>query len=128
MKAYVHYAVYGEFLSEEAFYSFQMEEFGDVPDTVVERKAAKRSAKRSAKNLAEYGYVVLSYAVIDHETEDMTWCPNKEQPILKATATLAAIEKGKEFMEQDGYSTDPDTLRQRTKEEDARWGYRYKGL
>jgi hypothetical protein len=128
MKAYVHYAVYGEVLSEEAFYSFQMEEFGDQPDTVAERKAAKRSAKRSAKNLAEYGYVVLSYEVIDHDTDDMTWCPNTEQPILKATATMAAIEKGKEFMEQDGYPTDPETLRQAAKEEMAAWGYCYKGL
>ena len=127
-EAYVHYAVYGEFLSREAFHSFQMEECGDLPDTVEQRKAARRSAKRSAKNLAEYGYVVLSYEVIDHETEDMTWSPNKEQPVLMATATTAAIEKGKEFLKQDGYSTDPDTLRQRTKEELARWSYLYKGL
>ena len=67
-----------------------------------------RSAKRSAKNLAEYGYVTLSYGEMEDDTEDMMWNPNRYQPVLKVTPTMAAVEKGREFLEQAGYDTEPD--------------------
>ena len=130
--AYWRYAVYGEMDSTEAYHAFEMRSDlrGDweAGEKVQTKKAANRSAKRSAENLAEYGYVVLSYGEMKADTDDMMWNPNQYQPVLMVTATMAAAEKGKELLEQDGYTTDPETLRQMYREHMAARHIAYKGL
>lgn len=129
--AYFSYAVYGKLQREEARNAFEVRSIWrrDIKggDKVQDRKAANRSAKRSAKNLAEYGYVVLSYDG-PRETSDMEFNPNLYQPVLYITPTMAAVEKGKEFREQDGEPTDPATLREQSRKMMAEWGYKYRGL
>jgi hypothetical protein len=116
---YFSYAIDGKLQRQEARHAFEVrsEWSKDIKggDKVQDRKAANRSAKRSAKNLAEYGYVVLSYDG-PPETYDMEFNPNLYQPVLYVTPTMAAVEKGKEFMEEDGEPTDPEELRKRYEE------------
>ena len=117
MGTYVHHTVCGKMYSTEAYDAFEMR--SDLRDDydwkagekVQSRKASTRSAKRSAKNLAEYGYVVLSYDEMNDDTGEMMYNPNVHQPVLIVTATMAAVEKGREFWEQAGYDTEPETLR-----------------
>ena len=115
MDTYVHHTVCGEMYSTEAYDALEMRstlrDDWKAGEKVQSRKASTRSAKRSAKNLAEYGYVVLSYDDMNDDMGEMMYNPNVHQPVLIVTATMAAIEKGREFWEQDGYSTDPETLR-----------------
>ena len=117
--AYYSYTVGGTLAREEARHAFEVrsEWSDDVKDRakVQDRKAAFRSSKRSAKNLAEYGYAVLSYDS-PKETFDMENSPNLYQPVLYITPTMAAVEKGKEFMEQDGETVTPEELRQQYQE------------
>lgn len=109
---YWNFYLHGELRNEEVIHAFEMrsEWSSDVKvgEKVQNKKATNRSAKRSAKNLAEYGYVTLSYGEMEADTEDMMWNPNKYQPVLKVTPTMAAVEKGREFLEQAGYDTEPD--------------------
>ena len=124
MGAYWHYAVYRKMESKEAYHAFEMRSGwrGDVKagEKVQSKKATNRSAKRSAKNLAEYGYVVLSYGEMEADTDDMMWNPNQYQPVLMVTATMGAVAKGKEFLEQGGYTTDPEALKQMHEENKTR--------
>lgn len=117
--AYYSYTVDGKLDRQEARHAFEVRsEWSDdikAGDKVQDRKAAYRSAKRSAKNLAEYGYAVLSYDG-PRETFDMEFSPNLYQPILYITPTMTAVEKGKEFMEQDGETVNPEELQQQHKE------------
>lgn len=112
--AYYSFTVDGKLVRQEARHAFEVRsEWSDdtkAGNKVQDRKAAYRSAKRSAKNLAEYGYAVLSYAA-PRETFDMEGSPNLYQPILYITPTMAAVEKGKGFMEQDGEAVDPEKLK-----------------
>ena len=112
--AYYSYAVNGKLDRTEARHAFEVRSLwsDDVKagEKVQDRKTANRSAKRSAKNLAEYGYAVLSYEA-PKETFDMENNPNLYQPVLFITPTMAAVEKGKEFMEQDGETVDPEELK-----------------
>ena len=121
--AYYSYTVDGKLDRQEARHAFEVrsEWSDDVKDRakVQDRKAAFRSAKRSAKNLAEYGYAVLSYDG-PRETFDMEFSPNLYQPILYITSTMAGVEKGKEFMEQDGETVAPEELRQQYEESTKR--------
>ena len=107
-RVYWEFYLHGELRDEEVIYAFEMrsEWFGGAKAQT--KKAANRSAKRSAKNLAEYGYVTLSYGEMKADTDDMALNPNQYQPILKVTPTMAAVEKGREFLEQAGYDTEPD--------------------
>ena len=111
-RVYWNFYLDGELRNEEVIHAFEMrsEWRSDVKveETVQNKKATHRSAKRSAKNLAEYGYVTLSYGEMEADTEDMMWNPNKYQPVLRVTPTMAAVEKGREFLEQAGYDTEPD--------------------
>jgi hypothetical protein len=119
--AYWHFAVGGKLLRQEARHAFNVRSIYQEDSTlkpgdkVQDQKAANRSAKRSAKNLAEYGYVVLSYDG-PPETYDMENSPNLYQPVLYITPTMAAVEKGREFCEQDGEPTDPEELKRRHEE------------
>ena len=115
--AYYSYTVDGKLGRQEARYAFEVRSEWSVEARVKvqDRKAANRSAKRSAKNLAEYGYAVLSYDG-PKETFDMEGSPNLYQPVLYITPTMAAVEKGKEFMEQDNENTNPDELKQQHKQ------------
>jgi len=45
---------------------------------------------------------------MEDECGDFEWNPNLHQPILRVTPTMAAVEKGREFLEQAGYDTEPD--------------------
>lgn len=115
MGTYVHHTVCGKMYSTEAYDAFKMRsnlrDDWKAGEKVQSRKASTRSAKRSAKNLAEYGYVVLSYDEMNDDKGDMMYNPNVHQPVLIVTATMAAVEKGREFWEQAGYDTKPETLR-----------------
>jgi hypothetical protein len=98
--------------NEEVIHAFEMRsewrEDVNAREKVQSKKSTNSSAKRSAKNLAEYGYVTLSYGEMKADTDDMMWNPNQYQPILRVTPTMAAVEKGREFLEQAGYNTEPD--------------------
>jgi hypothetical protein len=128
---YGSYALDGKLGRQEARHAFEMksEHHDDYKsgDRVQGIKAAYRSSKRSAKNLAEYGYVVLSYDA-PRETFDMDYSPNRYQPVLYITPTMAAVEKGKEFREQDGEPTDPEEIRRRHKEVSAAMAEAMKGF
>lgn len=117
--AYYSYAIDGKLTRWEARHAFEVRSTWSEGikggDKVQDRKAANRSAKRSAKNLAEYGYVVLSYDG-PRETWDMESNPNRYQHVLYITPTMAGVEKGREFREQDGEPTDPEELKRRYKE------------
>ena len=110
--AYWNFYLDGELRNEEVIHAFEMRSgwSSDVNagEKVQSKKSTNRSAKRSAKNLAEYGYVTLSYGEMKADTDDMMWNPNQYQPILRVTPTMAAVEKGREFLEQAGYNTEPD--------------------
>lgn len=47
--------------------------------------------------------------------------PNLYQPALFITPTMAAVEKGKELMEQHGEPTDPKELKKRHEEITKEW-------
>lgn len=131
--AYWHYAVGGKLLMQEARLAFNVrsiyqEDSNIAPtDKVQDVKSAYRSSKRSAKNLAEYGYVTLSYGA-PRETFDMEFNPNRYQPVLYITPTMAAVEKGKEFREKDGEPTDPDELKRRHREAREEWRQAIQGF
>jgi len=107
---YWNFYLHGELRDEEVIHAFEMRSESSVEtgEKVQTKKATNRSAKRSAKNLAEYGYVTLSYGEMKADTDDMMFNPNQYQPILRVTPTMAAVEKGREFLEQAGYDTEPD--------------------
>lgn len=105
---YWDFYLHGELRDEEVIHAFEMRSEWSGGEKAQTKKAANRSAKRSAKNLAEYGYVTLSYGEMKADTDDMMWNPNQYQPILRVTPTMAAVEKGREFLEQAGYDTEPD--------------------
>jgi hypothetical protein len=124
---YWNFYLYGELKDEEVIQAFEMrsEWSSDVNagEKVQTKKATHRSAKRSAKNLAEYGYVTLSYGKMKADTDDMMWNPNQHQPILRVTPTMAAVEKGREFLEQAGCDTEPDREEVKKQRQEAlnRW-------
>ena len=107
---YWNFYLHGELEDEEVIGAFEMRAEWNVKagEKAQTKKATNRSAKRSAKNLAEYGYVTLSYGEMKADTDDMMFNPNQYQPILRVTPTMAAVEKGREFLEQAGYDTEPD--------------------
>ena len=105
---YWDFYLHGELRDEEVIHAFEMRSEWSGREKAQTKKAANRSAKRSAKNLAEYGYVTLSYGEMKADTDDMALNPNQYQPILRVTPTMAAVEKGREFLEQAGYDTEPD--------------------
>lgn len=121
---YYSYAIDGKLDRREARVAFEVRStWSDglkAGESVQDLKTAFRSAKRSAKNLAEYGYAVLSYDY-PRETFDMENSPNLYQPVLFITPTMAAVEKGKEFMEKDGEITDPVELKRRHEEITKAW-------
>lgn len=124
--AYWHYVVGGKLLRQEARQAFNVRSIYqedsklEPGDKVQDVKSAYRSSKRSAKNLAEYGYVILSYDA-PRDTFDMEFNPNRYQPVLYITPTMAAVEKGREFREQDGEHTDPDEIKRRHEEVTKAW-------
>lgn len=126
--AYWHHAVSGKLLRQEARHAFnvrsiyQEDSKREPGDKVQDVKTAFRSSKRSAKNLAEYGYVILSYDYPkEYANDPLQNRANLYQPVLFITPTMAAVEKGKEFREQDGEPTDPDELKRRNEEISKAW-------
>lgn len=126
--AYWHFAVGGKLLQQEARHAFNVRSIYQDDSTlkphdkVQDQKTANRSAKRSAKNLAEYGYVVLSYdGPQEYEGDPFQNRANLYQPVLYITPTMAAVEKGREFREQDGEPTDSEELKRRHKEMSKAW-------
>jgi hypothetical protein len=102
---YFHWAVYGELSRDVVISAFEMK-------TNYNTKVTSRSAKRSAKNLAEYGYLTLSYEAPDNFNYYEDFDPHRYQPLLVATITPAGVEKGRELMEADGEPTDPEELQE----------------
>lgn len=133
--AYWHHAVSGKLNRQEARHAFNVRSIYQEDsklkpsDKVQDVKAAYRSSKRSAKNLAEYGYVILSYDYPkEYDNDPFQNRANLYQPVLFITPTMAAVEKGKEFTEQDGEPTDPDELKRRHEEVAKKWQESVKGF
>lgn len=126
--SYWHHAVSGKLNKQEARHAFNVRSIYqedsklEPSDKVQDLKAAYRSSKRSAKNLAEYGYAILSYDYPkEYDNDPLQNRANLYQPVLFITPTIAAVEKGKEFREQDGEPTDPDELKERHEELVKKW-------
>jgi|TARA_B110000908_G_C10114533_1_gene384618 hypothetical protein len=91
-------------------------------------KSSHASKKRSAKNLAQYGYCVLSYDDPDKYNLWEEADPHNYQLLLVATATMLAVEKGREFLIADGEETDPVALKESYAASKARMKAMYAGL